>query len=313
LSEETHFSERAGWTRSKQVSVVVPTRNRQQFVRELVESILQGSSVPDEIVVIDQSDEPDLDLPSRFAVDHCKIVHRPVSTRGASRARNEGIRVARSDILVFVDDDDLPAATWLERLVSTLVEEEEGRTVVTGQVRMRQTEEEGGFAPSLRTEELRITHAGRAAANVLWTSNMAMLRSAVDEVGYFDERLGPGTSRFPGGGEDNDYCFRLLEAGFRIVYEPGAVVFHRAWRPERDYVGLRWRYGRGQGGFYAKHVSLRDRYILQELTRHVASLCGAAVRQVRREPRRAAGSVAYAAGIVTAAAEWLVTKRLLRR
>jgi hypothetical protein len=140
---------------------------------------------------------------------------------------------------------------------------------------------------------------------------MALYRAVFDRIGGFDERLGPGKRRFPGGGEDNDFCFRLLESGHRVVYEPGAVVYHRAWRGEGEYVGTRWRYGRGQGGFYGKHLRLRDPYILRQLVRQVGHLCTEAVRELPTRPRHAAGSAAYAAGIVTAATEWLVIERLL--
>jgi GT2 family glycosyltransferase len=291
-------------------SVIVPTRNRQAFARELVRSIISAETVPAEIVIVDQSDEPDLELSIHPSVRGCAVTYRNSPSRGASVARNEGILLARNDILVFVDDDVLAAPDWLSTLLATL-EEGGDRTVVTGQVRSGAPESDGGFAPSLNEDEEEAVYEGRAAANVLWTGNMAMYRATVDRIGNFDERLGPGNKRFPGGGEDNDFCFRLLEAGNRIVYEPKAAVYHRAWRPPGDYVGVRWRYGRGQGGFYGKHLRLRDPYILRQLTEHVVSCCGDAVRQLPRSPHAALGSAAYAAGLVTAATEWLVTQRLL--
>jgi GT2 family glycosyltransferase len=293
-------------------SVIVPTRNRQAFARELVKSIISAETVPAEIVVVDQSDEPDLELSTYASERGCLVTYRNSPARGASAARNEGIMLARNDILVFVDDDVLAAPDWLSTLVATL-EEADDHTVVTGQVRSGAPESAGGFAPSLNEDEKEAVYEGRAAANVLWTGNMAIFRATVDRIGTFDERLGPGNKRFPGGGEDNDFCFRLLEAGHRIVYEPKAVVYHRAWRPPRDYVGVRWRYGRGQGGFYGKHLRLRDPYILWQLTRHVASCSAAALRELPRNPRQAAGSAAYATGILTAAGEWVVTKRLAAR
>jgi glycosyltransferase involved in cell wall biosynthesis len=293
-------------------SVIVPTRNRQQFVRELVQSIVAGETVPAEIVVVDQSDDPDPELAEWPDDRGCRMHYRHTTIRGASAARNEGMRSAQSEIFVFVDDDVVATPDWLERVLSTLREAGD-RTVVTGQVRSGEPEGGGAFAPSLIQDEERAVYEGRAAANVLWTGNMAIFRSTAERIGGFDERLGPGKKRFPGGGEDNDYCFRLLESGHRIVYEPAAIVYHRAWRPPSEYVGVRWRYGRGQGGFYGKYLHLRDRYILGQLAGHVSSCCRDALRELPRHPRRAAGSAAYAAGLVTATAEWLLTERLLAR
>ena len=97
------------------------------------------------------------------------------------------------------------------------------------------------FAPSTKVDTAPAVYHGRLHEDVLYTGNMAMDRSAARAVGVFDERLGPGTS-FPSA-EDNDFGFRLLEAGYRIVYVPEALLYHRAWRSERDYVRLRWSYG----------------------------------------------------------------------
>jgi glycosyltransferase involved in cell wall biosynthesis len=312
MHEPSRREHRSGDVRgvAQAVSVIVPTRNRQEFSRELVRSIISAETVPAEIVIVDQSDEPDLELSTYPSERGCAVTYRNAPARGASIARNEGILLARNDILVFVDDDVLAAPDWLSTLLATL-EGADDHTVVTGQVRSGAPESAGGFAPSLNEDEREAVYEGRAAANVLWTGNMAMFRATVDRIGTFDERLGPGNKRFPGGGEDNDFCFRLLEAGNRIVYEPKAVVYHRAWRPPADYVGVRWRYGRGQGGFYGKHLRLRDPYILRQLTEHVVDCCSDAVRQLPRSPQVALGSAAYAAGMVTAATEWLVTQRLL--
>ena len=291
-------------------SVIIPTRNRQPFVRELIQSILAGNHVPAEILVVDQSDDADPQLASIPTERDCAVVYLLSSSRGLSAARNDGIRTARYDVLVFVDDDVLVTPTWLATLLSTLAQVGH-RAVVTGQVQPGAPEQPGAFAPSVKTDESTAVYRGRDAANVLWPNNMAMFRTAVDEVGFFDERLGPGTKRFPGGGEDNDFCYRLLEAGYRIVYEPGALVYHRAWRRKSDYIGLRWRYGRGQGGFYGKHLNLRDRYVLRLMAAHVVGCCAGVVRYARRDPRRAVGSAANGAGIVTAVVAWLLSERLL--
>jgi GT2 family glycosyltransferase len=53
--------------------------------------------------------------------------------------------------------------------------------------------------------------------------NMAFRREAFERVGSFDERLGAGAS---GGSEDTELWYRVLAEGYRIRYEPAAVVFH---------------------------------------------------------------------------------------
>src|SRR5439155_23952935 len=102
------------------------------------------------------------------------------------------------------------------------------RTIATGRVLSTAPETPGGFAPSTKIEEASIVYEGRVGKDVLWGNNMAMYRSAIAPIGGFDERLGVG-SHFPSS-EDNDLGFRLLEAGYRFIYVPEAVLYHWYWQ-----------------------------------------------------------------------------------
>ena len=285
-------------------SLIVASRDRPVLLEALVESVLAGDEVPAEIVVVDQSRAPhprlaDSSAPVRYVWSH---------SVGLSRARNVGIATARHDLLVFTDDDLLVEPNWVGTLVRALVGAGP-RAVVTGQVRPTEPETPGGFAPSTKLEQRPAVYSGRRQLGVLFPNNMALRRSAVDEVGLFDERLGVG-STYPSS-EDNDLCFRLLEAGYRIVYVPEAVVYHRAWRGRGDYLPLRWRYGRGQGAYYAKHLSVRDPYILGCLGRDALRHAIRAARLGRR-PGLATAEAAYVAGLLAGAVQWLLTERARR-
>jgi GT2 family glycosyltransferase len=268
---------------------------------ELVQCILDGDEVPAEIVVIDDSDQPCDSLASLRPDRPCELRYRWNRSRGLGRANNTGVAVARHDVLTFTQDDMLVTPSWFGTLVRALVEAGP-RTIVTGQVKPGVPETEGGFAPSTIDDEIARSYEGRIGRDVLYFQNAAFYRSAFDAVGGFDPDLGPGT-RFPSA-EDNDFGFRLLEAGYRIVYEPRAVTYHRAWRSDVDALELEWNYGRGQGAFYAKHLSLRDPHMLRRFAvdagRHAVRLPIQLLRD-RRQMRR---SAAYLGGLVSAAAEW---------
>lgn len=290
-------------------SLIIASRNRPQLLLDTVESILCGDEAPTELIVIDQSDAPNEALAARTTDRLCTIRYIWSRERGTSRARNDGIRVAQHDVLVFTDDDMLAHPAWLATLVRALVSEGR-RSAVTGQVPSAGNSP-GTFIPSITTHVAPVTYKGRVGRDVLFSGNMAVYRSAANEVGPFDERLGPGTP-FPAA-EDNDLGFRLLEAGYRILYVPDAILYHRSWRSERDYLPLRWRYARGQGAYFAKHIRARDHYMLQRLLGsarvHFVS-CG---RQMRHGPRVAAADAVYVLGLLLGAGQWLLTERGSRR
>ncbi len=288
-------------------SLIVASRNRPDLLIESVRSILAGEELPSELLIVDQSDTPNPALQSLTIDGGCHVRYLWTQTRGLSRANNYGISQAREEIIVFTHDDVLASPAWFGALVRALVKGGR-RSIVTGQVRPTEPTEPGAFAPTVQTSPEPAMYEGRVGADVLIPINMAMYRSAVEEVGGFDERLGPGTP-FPGA-EDNDLGFRLLESGYRIIYVPEAVIWHRAWRNASDYFALRWSYAVAQGGFYAKNLNWRDRYIIGRAAGEVRRRLSRLPARVRwRELRMGLGDLVYLAGLGWGAGEWLLRYR----
>lgn len=284
------------------VSLIIPTRNRPDLAFEAVQAVLRGDCLPDEIIVVDHSDEPNRRLAELVPVGPT-LNYLWERKRGVSRGRNTGIAAARHDIVAFIDDDVLAEPDWLAVLVRSLTEAGP-RAVVAGAALHGEPEAPGRYATALLADRERRSYVGRSREPAVGTINLALHRSAFEAVGGFDERLGPGT-RFPAA-EDNDLAYRLLKAGYRIDYVPEAAVVHRAWRPGATYRAMRWNYGRGQGAFYAKHLGARDtrtlRWLIQNALRHLSQ----ARRRWPANRRLATGDLAYLGGLLTGAAEWLL-------
>jgi GT2 family glycosyltransferase len=292
------------------VSLIICSRDRSQMLVETVDSILAGDSVPAEIVIIDQSKTAHPTLAGRHAEGGCAIRYLWSRTTGLSVARNIAIAAATQSIVAVTDDDVLVAPDWLRTLTHAQVEVGP-HGVVTGQVRATEPEQKGGFQLTLKTDATPAVYKGRIGTDVLYTLNMAFYRLATAEVGCFDERLGPGTP-FPGA-EDNDFGYRLLEMGYTIHYVPSAVVFHRAWRPRGAFLRLNFNYGLGVGAFYAKYLSLRDRYMLRRMRRDVLHrLHQMATFLLRRYLQPLLTESAYTLGIALGAAAWLLTRSKAR-
>lgn len=289
-------------------SLIISSRGRPAFLSDVVDSILAGEETPDEIVLIDQSTtvQSRLEAMSREAGSRVRYLWQP--DRGLSRGRNRGLEEARGSLLIFVDDDVLVPREWFGTIVSAAVRAGQ-RSVITGRVVAGRPESSAAFAPSLSLSEAREVYRGRPGKDVLLPHNMALHRSAVDEIGGFDERLGVG-SHFPSS-EDNDFGYRLLEAGYEIIHDPQVVVVHRAWRRQAALLPLRWAYGRGQGAYFAKHFSLRDNYMLQRLWVDVWRHIRRAPRRAQRKPLDGLADVVYSWAVLAGAAEWLL--RRMRR
>jgi GT2 family glycosyltransferase len=287
-------------------SLIICSRNRPRMLLETVESVLQGTDLPAELIVIDQSAERHPVLSGLVTDARCRLRYIWSESVGLSRARNLGLTAASHPIVAFTDDDMLVAVDWYGVLIRALVVAGQ-RTVTTGRVLAGPPEAPGTFVPALVTGDQPRSSEGRIGTDVLAGCQFAMYRTMFEAVGPFDERLGVG-AHFPAA-EDNDLGFRLLEAGYRTTYTPLAVVYHRAWRAANAYLPKRWDYGRGQGGFYAKFASWRDRYVLERACRDVGLHLLRFPWRFLHAPRLAVGDLAYALGIVAGAAEWRMTYR----
>jgi GT2 family glycosyltransferase len=282
------------------LTVIVPTLDRPELLIDLLHSIAAGDDQPDEVLVIDQSARCSGAVEALAVATGLAIEHVHVPFHGVSRARNEGARRARCARLAFVDDDVLVDPGWCRAMRSAL--DREATAVVTGRVDAGEPERSGAFTTSTIEDDEPRRHTTPGHVDVLYTGNCGLRRATLERVGGFDERLGPGTP-FPSA-EDNDLAHRLLAAGIEIVYEPAAIVRHRAWRPRSDAIAVRWRYGLGQGAFLAKHARDRRHGTLPRLRRQLARSARRAVANVRRDRRATAEHVAMALGVIVGVARW---------
>ncbi len=291
-------------------SLIICTRNRPVMLVETVESILQGEEVPSEIVILDQSPVCNEVLSTMPGRRGCHVRYVPSTSVGLSRARNEGIAAAKHRLLVIADDDMFIDRKWFGSMVRTLLREGP-RCVVSGAVVPSEAEVAGGFAPSLTLSDTPACHAGRPFLDPLNAGNMAMFRSAYEEIGEFDPHLGTG-SAFRSA-EDNDYGYRLLESGYRVFYEPTAIIIHRAWRSADQYLPMRWNYGFGQGAFFAKHMRRDDGYIRQRMWRDVKKRALRFKERIWHERQLAKGDAVYCIGLLVGAVRWTLTFRKSRQ
>jgi glycosyltransferase involved in cell wall biosynthesis len=100
-------------------SVVVPAYKAAAFIHEAVESVLAQTFSNREIIIVNGSpDTPELERALAPYRDHITYVVQ--ENRGASNARNHGVRIARGEYVAFLDADDRWRSTYLETLIGAL-------------------------------------------------------------------------------------------------------------------------------------------------------------------------------------------------
>lgn len=224
------------------ISVVVCTRDRPAELARCLGSLRRLDGPAHEVLVIDNAPRDDA---ARQAVAATPFRYVREEAPGLDRARNRGIAEARHDLIAFTDDDVEVDPGWLGALAAAFADPRvagvTGRVLPAAQEtpaqRLFQQYGNGmdkGDRPrvfdgaALRPAEL------LRAQDVGVGANMAFRRSALEAAGGFDPALDAGTPA--AGAGDLDLFHRLLRAGFRLRYEPAAIVRHHH---RRDLEGLR--------------------------------------------------------------------------
>ncbi len=238
-------------------SVVIATRNRDALLAQTLDA-LAGQDWPashTEIIVADNgsTDETPRVVARAAARRGGPLVrYLFVGQPGKSAAVNQALALATGNLVAFTDDDVRPEPSWLRALARAF--DDTGADFVAGRVLPSwQTTPPSWVSPALYGV-LAVPDNGSDRRPITLDdpdvmpigANMAVRWSVICDVGGLAEDLGKleGTLRT---GEDHEFYLRMLHAGLRGVYEPGAVVHHRVGteRLDRAYF-RRWLHQNGR-------------------------------------------------------------------
>jgi glycosyltransferase involved in cell wall biosynthesis len=101
------------------VSVIIPVRDGARYIASAIESVLGQTEPPAEVLVIDDgSSDGTAGIVSQFSERGVRLIQQP--PEGAAAARNHGVKLARHELLAFLDADDLWTSTKLEEQCAEL-------------------------------------------------------------------------------------------------------------------------------------------------------------------------------------------------
>jgi GT2 family glycosyltransferase len=240
------------------VSVVIATRNRTASLAITLDSLLASTYRNFEIIVVDNapSDNATADLIQQKYSQHPQVRYVREDRPGLAVAHNRGLQKINAPLVAFTDDDVIVDRHWLAEIVKNLQSDPQ-IGCVTGMIAPAEIEtpaqgwiEQFGFSKGF-TRRIFDLHSHRpnnplhpyAAGTFGSGANMAFRASALYAIGGFDPALGAGSTAL--GGDDLESFFQIIVKGYKLVYEPAALVHH--WH-RRDYAGLRRQaYGYGVG------------------------------------------------------------------
>ena len=228
------------------ITVAICTRNRPELLRRLLGSLLPQLAPPHDLLVIDNapSNSTTRDLVrSEFPAAVYVVEH----AQGLDFARNRALRESSADVVAYIDDDAVAGPDWIAQTAAVFAESV-AIVIVTGKVDAlsldsagaRLFEANGGFARGDRRIHLPpgagSRPPGASRPLIAWSiavgsgASLAIRRRTALDLGGFDEALDMG-SVLPGGG-DLDMLWRVLAAGYQVVYEPRVHARHdhrREW------------------------------------------------------------------------------------
>ncbi|HVD37527.1 MAG TPA: glycosyltransferase [Solirubrobacterales bacterium] len=208
------------------VSVVVPTRDRPELLRQCV-AALEAQTVAVEIVVVED-----------------------VDGRGPAWARNEGVRRARGEVVCFTDDDCRPSAGWAEALTVPIFSGV--GEVATGPVLMGQesTAADRAWEAIVAYLQEQAAAPGTASPGFAVTANLAARRELLQRL--------PFEESFPAAaGEDRDWGERAARIGAAAQFVPSAIVLHRSGMGIGDFLRQQYRYGQGAARYRSRDPARR--------------------------------------------------------
>lgn len=229
-----------------QVSVILPTYNRVQRLAQVLLGLeRQTVSLNDfEVIVVSDGSTDGTDAFLKTLQTPLKLVAVTQENQGPAVARNTGVQRATSELILFIDDDVVPAPELLSEHLR--MHGGQNNIVVLGPMLSPPGVK---LAPWVEWEQEMLMKQYVAMQKGYWeptarqfyTGNTSIRRQAVLDAGGFDSRFRRA--------EDVELAYRLARQGLRFVFNPQAVGFHYAERSFRSWIEIPYHYGRNDVTF----------------------------------------------------------------
>ena len=203
------------------VSIVVPAYNEGKVIGHCIESILASNYSEYEVILVDDGSSDNTLEEMRRYETNSRVIVVAKKNGGKASALNVGLNLAKGEVLFFVDADGIFAPDTISKMLSGFISEDVGAVC-------------GNDAPinldKLQTQLANLlTHVGTGFVRRA-LSTIDCLPVVSGNIGAFRhstlEKTGPFLEGFIG--EDMELTWRVHKAGYKIVFQPWAIVYAEA-------------------------------------------------------------------------------------
>ncbi|MEA5536317.1 hormogonium polysaccharide biosynthesis glycosyltransferase HpsN [Crocosphaera sp. XPORK-15E] len=224
------------------ISLIIPTYRREQILKDTLEDVIKQDYPSLEIIVVDQTltHEPSIQAYLEQLVNTNKINWFRINWASLPGARNYGVRRAKGEIVIFIDDDVQLPPNYLYAHVEAY-HKYPGVGAIAGRVldRMKLADSEKvnnpespytidilppeAMDPGIAWYHIDLVHTTKPQQVISTRGcNMSFRREIFTKYNvWFDERFRGNAVR-----EESDFCLRLRQTGYQIWYEPDAYLVH---------------------------------------------------------------------------------------
>ena len=214
------------------LSIIVPAYNSQQTIKSCLDSILnQNHGGQYELIVVDDGSN---DLTTSLVSQYKGVRLIRQTNAGPAAARNLGAAEAKGEIILFTDSDCEVFPNWIEEMLKPFKEDS---TVVgvKGAYKTKQQEMIARFV-QLEYEDKYDKMKKEKYIDFIDTYSAAFKKDVFNAAGGYDLTFPVACA------EDVDLSYRLANHGYKMVFNPKALVFHMHPHNLKSYLQKKFKF-----------------------------------------------------------------------